>query len=139
MNKIKGTLGWLTATALLVVLSVVIILISTKNEPAYGSVVQGSDYHSTTTDGTFTSAKLIQSGGGALGSVTITTAGTGKLTLYDATTTNASLRTKTATTTLANFNITTTVGTYTFDAIFYDGLIVEFTGTNVASSSITYR
>lgn len=104
-----------------------------------GSVNIANDYHSTTTDATWTSPRLIQTGNGTLGSVVITTAGTGRLSLYDATTTNSSLRTKSGTTTLANFNVTTTVGTYTFDSQFYDGLIVEFSGANVASTTITSR
>lgn len=117
-------------------------LFDQKPQNVLGSVDQGGEYKATTTDATFTLPKSIQIGSGTLGSVVITTAGVGKLTLYDATTTNVGLRAPnkaTSTQTLANFVITTTVGTYTFDASFYDGLIAEFTGTNVASTTITYR
>ncbi len=106
---------------------------------ALGSVSNGNDYHSTTTDATYTTPLSVATGPGTFGSVIITTAGTGKLAFYDATTTNKNLRTKQATTTLAVFNVTTTVGTYTFDSQFYDGLIAEFTGASVASSTITYK
>lgn len=109
-----------------------------------GSTFQGNDYQGTTTDDTWvtTSPKVLKVGGGALAQVTITTAGTGSLLLVDATTTDVSKRTgntATSTITLANFGITTTVGTYTFDRTFNRGLIVVWVGTNNASSTITYR
>ncbi len=124
-----------------VFVSVYLFGVTNRTEPtSIGSVAPGNEYQSTTTDATFlNAAKLLATGNGSLAQVTITTAGVGSLTFYDATTTNPSLRTKSATTTLANFQITTTVGTYTFDSLFFVGLIAEFKGTNTASSTITLR
>lgn len=102
-----------------------------------GSVTQGGEYHSTST--TPSSFKVLDTGPGILGSVTITTAGNDTVALYDATTSNASLRTLSATTTLAFFQTTATVGTYVFDATFYTGLLVQVSGGNVASTTITFR
>ncbi len=108
-----------------------------------GSVTQGSDYQATTTDQTWPTLtpKIVKSEQGTLGTVTITTAGTGSLTIYDATTTNIALRgnVATSTITLAHFAVTATVGTYVFDRVFFNGLIVVYTGTNTASTTITYR
>ncbi len=109
-----------------------------------GSVAFGNDYFGTTTDQTWTTLvpKVVKSVGGSLGSVTITTAGTGSLFLYDATTTDITLRTNgtaTSTITLAAFQITTTVGTFTFDRSFGNGLIAVWVGSNNASTTITYR
>lgn len=109
-----------------------------------GSVGFGNDYLGTTTDQTWTTLtpKVLKSTGGSLGSVVVTTVGTGSLTLYDATTTDITKRTggtATSTLVLANFQITTALGTYTFDRSFNDGLIVVWVGTNNASTTITYR
>lgn len=123
-----------------------LVLVAARNlaPRADASVAFGNDYQATTTDQTWTTAipKVLDSSNGSLGSVVITTTGTGSLTLYDATTTNINLRTggtATSTITLANFQITTTAGTYTFDRVFFNGLIAVWTGTNAASTTITYR
>ncbi len=108
-----------------------------------GSVAFGNDYQATTTDATWvtTSPKLLWSRNGSLGSVIIQTVGTGALTLYDATTTDNTLRASTATSTitLANWQITTSLGTYTFDVAFKNGLTAVWVGTNNATTTITYR
>lgn len=123
-----------------------LVLVATRNQTKTvdASVAFGNDYQATTTDATWTTAipKVLDASNGSLGSVVITTVGTGSLTLYDATTTNINLRTgntATSTITLANFAITTSLGTYTFDRSFFNGLIVVWTGTNNASTTITYR
>lgn len=116
---------------------------------SYGSVNQGNEYYATTTDATwsgttFASAKVINTGVGALGSVIIEKAtAAGTINIYDATTTNVNLRTNnlaTTTITLASFLSTALGGTYTFDATYLNGLIIEVgTSAGVASSTITYR
>lgn len=109
-------------------------------QPVYGSVSQGSSYHSTTTrafNGTaLTNLSLLQLGPGDLGSVVITGAGTGVINIYDATTTGP--HSDSATTTIASFPASTAAGTYTFDAQYYKGLIIEIIGS-AATSTITYR
>lgn len=107
-----------------------------------GSIQDGQAYSSITTATGLTANKdLIKLGSGTLGSVVITGAAAGTFELYDATTTNASLRTITATsslTKLASFPTNAAVGTYTFDIAFSQGLIVAFTSTQ-GTTTITYR
>ncbi len=124
-----------------IVLSVFLaVFISTKPNQSFGSVGQGGSYHSTTTrafNGTaMANGQLLQLGPGDLGSVVITGAGTGIINIYDATSTITNRQT--GTTTLATFPASTAAGTYTFDAQYYNGLVIEVSGS-VATSTITYR
>jgi hypothetical protein len=117
--------------------------IETLNEPQcqeLGSVSVSNEYQSVTSTSTPSSPFVFRKGRGTLGSVVITIAGASgdSMTLYDATTTNATLRTNTATTVLASFNSNATVGTYTFDTIFNYGLLLEAT-SKMGSTTITYR
>lgn len=120
----------------------VFVFVATRNTTpiVQGSVSQGSSYHSTTTrafnGNAIANGQLLQLGPGDLGSVVITGAGTGVINIYDGTTTAA--HTDSATTTIASFPASTTAGTYTFDAQYYKGLIIETVGS-VATSTITYR
>lgn len=105
------------------------------------STIIGGEYQSTITRrmpaGTaITNLTVLKSGAGTLGSVVITGAGTGVLTLYDATSTVTN--TEWATTTLATFPASTAAGTYTFDVIFRKGLLIDYSGT-VGTTTITYR
>lgn len=78
---------------------------------------------------------------GTLGSVVITGAGAGTMELYDATTSNSSLRTTVATTSLtkiASIPASAAANTYTFDVRTLTGLIWEATGTK-ATTTLTYR
>lgn len=110
-----------------------------------GSVMQGGEYHSTTTSAStlvsFTVPKLVNATAGTLGSVIITGSGAGAITIYDATTTDATLRASTQSTstiTIASFPPSPTVGTYTFDIAFYRGLIYDVNGTQ-STTTLTYR
>lgn len=109
-------------------------------QPAFGSVNYANEYQSTTTRAANTGAAmasptLIKNGYGTLGSVVITGSNTGIINILDATST---IHTDSGTTTLATFGASAAAGTYTFDAIFTKGLLVEINGV-VASSTITYR
>ena len=115
---------------------------------AGASVAVGNQYQSTTTPQVADRTNLCpspvgngraSSTTGVLGSVNILTAGTDAFTIYDATTTNANLRAEQATSSLilANF-VATAVGSYHFDIEFRRGLLVDF-GTNVSTSTISYR
>lgn len=110
--------------------------------PAFGSTSRGSEYQgTTTTTGSFLPEQLVQSTGGTLGSVTITGAATGVINIYDATTSNVSLRTnQTASTTilLATFPASAPAETYTLDRVFFNGLYVSVIGT-MPTTTITYR
>lgn len=110
-----------------------------------GSVQFGSEYHSTTTStgrfGTLVNLTGTTAQSGALGSVIITGAATGVINIYDATTTDVTLRTGamgTSSILLATFPSSEATGTYTFDAQYYRGLIVETIGT-MPTTTITSR
>lgn len=107
-----------------------------------GSIQDSQAYTSVTTATGLTANKdLLKLGQGTLGSVIITGAAAGTFEIYDATTTNASLRTITATTSLtklASFPTNASVGTYVFDTAFTQGLIVAFTSTQ-GTTTITFR
>ena len=106
-----------------------------RDVPVFGSVAISNEYQATTTyPGAWPVAttwvvnvpKVLKDSGGTLGSVIITgAAAAGNLTLYDATTTNTNFRYPTATTTLATFPVNAAAGTYTFDLVFFQGLIAE--------------
>lgn len=110
-----------------------------------GSVGVGDQYLSTTTPQAVNQSNLCRKPGntstGVLGSVNITKAGTGDLILYDATTSNVSLRTNNKATTtliLATFPATA-VGSYHFDISFDNGLLIEYTAASVPTTTISYR
>ena len=108
---------------------------------ASGSTIIGGEYQSTTTrrmpTGTgITNLTVLKSEAGTLGSIIITGANTGVLTLYDGTSTVTN--TLWPTTTLATFPASTAAGTYTIDAVARKGIIIEYSGT-VATATITYR
>ena len=123
-------------------LAIIAILGGGYTATQFGSIQDGNAYSSVTTATGLTTAKdLIKLGSGTLGSVVITGAAAGTFEIYDATTTNASLRTITATSSLvklASFPTSAAVGTYTFDTAFSNGLIVAFTGTQ-GTTTVTYR
>jgi len=120
---------------------------------ALGSVAVGNSYSATTTPQVATgtnlcphrdfAAGLASSTTGTLGSVNILASGGGRITIIDATTTNATQRAVAATTslTLAAFPASATAGSYHFDVEFKNGLLVDYTttGTGVSSSTISYR
>lgn len=117
------------------------LFINNKSKPL-GSVARGESYTSIVTSTELATNKdLLKLGSGLFGSVVVTGAGAGTFEFYDATTTNATLRTITATSSLrrlASFPTNAAVGTYIFDVAFSQGLIVAFTGTQ-GTTTITYR
>lgn len=137
----------LIAGSLVALLAFVLVSTGISSKPVEASVSQGSSYNSIVTASAQASASFLQNTTiatgtpGTLGSVIITGAGTGSFTLYDATTSNALLRTLTATTSLrvlAQFTNNAATGTYTFDEQYYQGLLVEFIGAQ-GTTTITYR
>lgn len=129
---------------ILVILLAVLVYFQflTLDNPKLGSVARGNDYYSIVTATGLTANKgLLKLGSGTFGSVVITGAAAGTFEVYDATTTNATLRTITATSSLrrlASFPTNAAAGTYTFDTAFNQGLIVAFTGTQ-GTTTVTYR
>ena len=119
---------------------------SIKDTPtlALGSVTQGNEYFSTTTknivDGTVLTDRTLKTGPGSLAQITITGAAAGVVNLCDATTTVIADRNNKATSSLTCWNIpaSTAAGTYTFDAIFGDGLIIDTVAT-APTSTVMWR
>lgn len=116
---------------------------------ALGSVPVGNQYVSTTTPTVVTHTNLCparvgmaSSTTGVLGNVNITIQGTTGWTIWDATTTDVSLRSAdqaTSTIRLIHFGAGTPAGSYQIDAEFKRGLVVDYSGANTASSTISYR
>lgn len=116
---------------------------------AGASVEVGNTYRSTTTPTVadltnlcpplpFTASSSI----GTLGSVNVTVAGTGTLTIYDATTTNNNLRQSAATSSLILVDFpASTAGSYHFDIEFRRGLLVDYStgGTGAPTTTISFR
>lgn len=117
----------------------------------FGSVTIGNEMLATTTNtvALFRNDTVLTGKSGAtakgtptvLGSVIITTTGTSPMCLYDGTSTATNA--EWATTTIACFPASATVGTYTFDAQYKKGILIDFTGSpttsTYASSTFTYR
>jgi hypothetical protein len=125
------------------------IYLESGDQPQIGSVTVGNEYYATTTAGSATGFAyattpfLIKKGQGTLGSVIVAKAGTagGSMNFYNATTTNVSLRTGNVATTsiiFASVPSDLAAGTYTYDAVFTTGLLVDWTGT-IGTSTIMYR
>lgn len=140
MKTFSHTLPAAILSIAIVVLALVLFM--RPAQQAFGSVSQGSEYHSTTTTQTFFPAEsLVETGNGALGSVVITGAATGIINIYDATTSNVNLRTgqaPTSTILIASFPASTAAGTYTIDRATFNGLYVSVVG-NIPTSTITFR
>lgn len=142
-NKITlKSIRYVAGVFALLIVGLIITLQIEQPKEAIGSVVEGQEYQATTTrafDGTaLTNLTVLKNRAGSLARVTITGAGAGQMVFYDATTTDATARTNTATTTIANFPASAAAGTYDFDAVFNYGLIYEVIG-DTATSSIMWR
>lgn len=128
----------------LIVLTLAVIVVGLiPPSDSLGSVTVGNEYNSTTSKTTlFDRINTLKTGSGALGSVIISITNTSNLILYDATTTNTNLRAVNLTTSslpvLASFGISPTVGTYVYDTIFFNGLLMVFNGAP-GSTTITWR
>lgn len=143
MNKLNKIIY-----ATLGVISIIVLLVSVytsfnKPEKVIGSVAQGNECEATTTITSFFGAtgitKQLRSGPGALCNVNVMSTGTGIITIYDATTSNALLRTNTATTTLAAIDTSKSVVSFQFDIVAHYGVLVETNNLAVGSTSISVR
>jgi len=121
---------------------------TTAVAPMVGSVQRSNEYFSTTTaafinpliTGTVLTGN-VEPVSGALGSIIHTAAGTGVISIYDATTTNSAFRTgrvASSTILLASIPSAAAAGTYTFDAVYKTGLLVVISGT-AGTTTITWR
>jgi len=99
-----------------------------------------SPFNYTTNVPTSDASQLLKTQFGTLGRVTITGAGAGSASFYDATTTNANLRAIAATTSLpliTHLPDGLVAGTYEFNTSFNDGLLVVLTG-DIGTSTIAW-
>ena len=104
-----------------------------------GSVSVSDEYQSIQTGLSLANGTVLKPVPGVLGSVVVTTTAVGTLRIYNATTSNVTLRAG-ATSTLEILAILSnpTAGTYTYDVEADQGLILDFVGLQ-ASTTITYR
>lgn len=133
MNKLLGAIIVALGVAVFVLLPVRVTI---EKENSLGSVVQGSEYKSTSTfPGAVAMEHTIYTGVGTLGSIVIASSSAGQgFAIYD-----AGVTTSTATTTIAIFPASATAGTYTFDRVILNGLrIVVPSGFN-GNFITTYR
>lgn len=116
--------------------------------PGFGSVAVSNDYIATTTaantvfGASISADKVIKTGYGALGSVVITGANTGVVNFYNATTSDVNLRTgniASSSILIASIPASAAAGTYTFDAQFTAGLLINVVSGNTPTTTITYR
>lgn len=129
-----------------------LVFLNRVPQQALGSVEQSHEYQSTTTAagwGNAAQIAVLVTGAGALGSVinTIGPVNDGTFCLYDATTTDTTLRNNIATSSivLTCFKTKTILitGTLTFDVRVKNGLLADFSTaggpTNFPTTTITYR
>ena len=147
MNK---ALDYKTILALAVFVAVIGVFSVLWQQPwqAGASVAVSNGYLSTTTP-TVGDGKLLCTGPSILGSVVMSGPRVGgKMQILDATTTDVvngnAVRKATSTLVIADFAATvlgnaSSTGTYTYDAIAKDGLIVTSLGNTLSTSTITYR
>lgn len=109
---------------------------------ADASVTRFAEYQGTTTStGNFAVDQLVQTGPGTLGSIVITGAAAGTINIYDATTSNITLRApsmSSSTILKATMPVSAAANTYTFDVLLSNGLFVNTVGT-MPTTTITYR
>ena len=139
------------AVAILLAVIGVFSIIWQRPNGTFGSVAVGNQYQSTSTPQVADATNLCpapyrvgmaSSTTGVLGSVNVLNANTGTITIYDATTTDNTLRASAATTSLilAEFPASPTEGSYHFDIEFKRGLLVDYSDTNTAgTTTISYR
>ena len=113
-------------------------------QPSLGSVIQGSEYHSQSVlpSQVGPGGQVIKTAPGTFGSVIVTATGTGSIVFYDTTTTNVNLRTgqvaTSSLTVVAQLDANQPAGTYTYDSLFFNGLVGVISGST-GTSTITYR
>jgi hypothetical protein len=121
-------------------------------QPAVGSVSISNSYSSTSTDSVDASAtvgRVVKNGSGEFGSFVVTaiSGGAGPIRFWDATSTATSSyqnedNTSTSTTygrLIAQFDATTTSGTYTLDVNYFKGLVVEVPVAYGGKGVVTFR
>ncbi len=149
MTKTKDIAYIALAAAAIFLGSIFIAYLMGRVPNASASVARGGEYNATNTRSVLGVSMLngqnltstTTTTPGTLGSIIIEGAAAGQINLYDATTTNVTLRAASMSTTsitVAVFPTSVVAGVYTFDTTFANGLLVELIGTT-PTSTITYR
>jgi len=123
------------------------VMMFTPREQVGASTIQGNDYMSTSTAasnvyGAQIRSSLLKNTPGSLGTVIVTGAAAGTINIYDATTTNITLRASskaTSTLLIASLPASLAAGDYVFDAEYTDGLYVDLADGVMPTTTITYR
>lgn len=118
-----------------------IVEIGKFNQEKVGSVGVTSEYNSTTTPySTNANCFTLKKGTGTFGSLVLTSSPSWSINFYDATTSAVTLRAAATSSlpVLASFPASATVGTYTFDSVFYTGLLACYPN-GVSTSTPTWR
>jgi hypothetical protein len=115
---------------------------SFSQDTVLGSVVDGQAYTATSTKdqlgNSISDYKVLKSSGGVYGAFVITGANAGIVFVYDATTTDATQRTNTATTTIASYPTNLVAGEYPCECSFGYGLLIDY-GSGIATGTISWK
>lgn len=138
LSKNKSLLIGLVGGASITVFGLLAILLPNLkidlSSIAFGSIETGQEYIATTTATMGTGFSVLKSSTGSLGSVIVASSSAATFTVWNATST-----TDVASTSPVRFVASPANGTYTFDAVFDRGIIVENpTGAN-GSYTVTWR
>lgn len=154
MTMLKAVVPFVLSLGILV--GLVIGAYYFRSQPAIGSIIQGQENFATSSAPNRVYGASIVSGvslirgtttaainfGGSLSQVVITGANTGVMNFYDATTTNINSRASSMPTSsilLASIPASAAAGTYTFDATYTIGLLVDIHSGSAPTSTILYR
>jgi hypothetical protein len=145
MQKVNNIIVQFLGLALIAVLAVWYLSTAMVVQ---GSVTYGSDYLATTTSttlsGSIISVQLLKTGQGSFGSFIQTGAGTGSgnIEVYNATTSNVSLRTgqvASSTILLASIPVSAVANTYIYDIQFTTGLLLVWPTSGLGTTTTTFR
>lgn len=149
MKFIKVFVLVLVEAALITALVLAVSFKTRTPQDNAGSVNFGNEYHATTTFAGFqqivhltTTTDPLATVQGALGNIVITKAGTASFDIFDATTTDRTKRAATMTTNsirVASFPASVAVGTYVFDEVYYNGLIIVYSSTDIPTTTLMFR
>jgi hypothetical protein len=130
MNTIsKAVTGFIVALAV-VAASVLVV----RQDVALGSVVVGNEYNATNTATMAAGPRLLRTGPSVLGSVVVSSSSATTFKVWNATSTL-----DIASTTPVQFVASPANGTYTFDASFERGIVVELPAGYNGSYTVTWR
>lgn len=106
-----------------------------NNQENLGSVNITGEYHSTTNTG-----GAVKTSAGTLGSVIVSGTGSGNVDIVNATTTDGTLRATAATSSLIVASVDLgTVGTFTYDIILTDGVVIDYDAGTTGTTTVTWR